>query len=909
MDAPRNADLAASGETWTERTATGRTTAIVASKLQPPPLPNLYRERPRLSARLDAALLDATRLTLVSAAPGYGKSVAVAGWLASRKLATAWLGLERQESDLARFVRYLVAALRSVRPAAGSGSLDLIATGANPGVEELGAAILQEISTSDEPFVLVLDDYHAIDSEPVHGLVGFLIGHWPPFVHTIVITRRDPPLPLARLRAHARLLELGAVDLRYTTDEAALYVTDSMAVKVDAARLAALVERTEGWIAALHLSAVSLDERPLDARFDTFSGTRAELFDYLADEVMTGLTAELREFLIRTSLADRLTPELCDELTGRHDGASLLARATRSNLLLTPADAAGESFRYHPLFADYLRSHLTELERRELHDRMADYLERHGQPEAAIEHALAAHSTERAIRLLELQARPTFEAAELTTLLTWLDALPPERVTASPELASLRAWSLMFMGRLADAIGEVQDHVSTADTVAGGPAEGRLLALHSLVAAVAGPAPVAPGSSALELGHRALALLDGDDFFKAITLQSLGMATWTGGDPRAGFELWREAYAAAIRSGQPMAVLLATAALAGGLNDLGRRQEAEALCRRTLVDFADHRGRPRPIAWLVRMSLGLVLYEANHLEEARFELERGFEAASAYGFGGAMVVWAVEYVALVRQATGEPGAALQGIAGTAKGARSAGIALPSQTGEIEARIRLMQGDVVAAARWADHAVLDVPAGSPMVGQMRADQEVAIARVRLAQNRPGEALALLEPAAARAEGLGLLADLVSILVLEARAHQALGDRPAATGALARAVSIAAAGDYIRRIVDEGDQLTPLLAAARPASPDFVDRLHVAFAAAGRPAEAHREVLSERVLDALTSRELEVLRLMAGGASDAEVAASLYISLATAKWHAANVRSKLEASSRTRAIVRAKELGLI
>lgn len=912
MEPLTGASIPATGEPVALRPPAFRT-PLVATKLAPPPLPRHYRERACLSERLDAALHDATRLTLVSAPPGYGKSVAVAGWLASRGTPAAWLTLEPADNDLVRFVRYLVAALRKVRPNAGAATLDLLATGASPGMEQLGATILEEIAVSDEPFVLVLDDYHVITAEPIHRLVGFLIAHGPPFAHPILLAREDPPLPLARLRAHARLVELRVADLRYAAEEASTYLA-AMAVRLAPEQLEQLVDRTEGWIVGLQLAAVSLRDRPdPGAIVEAFAGSRRAVFDYLAGEVMAGLDGDLRAFVIRTSIADRLTPELCDELTGRSDSSTFLARAEQANLFLIRADAAQGAYRYHQLFADYLRSLLSEEERRELHERVADHLEREGFAQEAMGHALAAGSIDRAVRLLEREARPTFESGELSTLLGWLDALPPERVAASSELASLQAWALMFTGRLAEAMGILQGRLGTAGPHMGGPAEGRLLALQSLLAAVTGPAATVPGSNAVELGRAALELLGDDDFFRALTLQSIGMATWSSGDLAAGFERWREAYEAATRSGQPMTVLPAVAALASGLNDIGRRREGEALCRQTLAEFVDWRGRPRPIAWLVRMTLGLLLYEANDLTEARQELERGFEAAGSYGFGGAMVVWAVEYLALVRQATGSQEAALEAVHATSRGVRSAGMALPSQTAEIEARIRLMQGELAAAALWADHATPDAPAGSPMLGQIRADQDVAIARVRLAQGRPDEALALLRPVKARAETLGAVADLIAIRVLEASAEEAAGRRAAAQRALEEAIRLAAPGGYVRRIVDDGGHVAHLLPLVRNAAPTFVD-LAVAALRPGRgrgaaPAADAAASARSQLLETLTARELDVLRLMGRGASDAEIAQGLFVSLATAKWHAANVRGKLGAKSRTQALVRAQELGLV
>lgn len=311
------------------------------------------------------------------------------------------------------------------------------------------------------------------------------------------------------------------------------------------------------------------------------------------------------------------------------------------------------------------------------------------------------------------------------------------------------------------------------------------------------------------------------------------------------------------------------------------------------------------------MALGLLRYEANDLVEARRQLERGYETAGSLGFSGAMVVWAIEYLALVRQATGSPREALDAVLATSRGLRAAGMVLPSQNAEIEARIRLLQGDAAAAGLWADQARPDVPDGSPMLGQIVADQDLAVSRVRLWQGRPEEALRLLRPVRARAERIGLVADLVTISVLEAGAAEMLGRRAAALRCLEAALANAAGG-HVRRLIDDGRHVAALLPLVRKTAPALVDEVLAGLRGeGGAPALAEvvdAAVARERLLESLTERELDVLGLMARGASDAEVARTLVISLATAKWHAANVRAKLGVRSRVQAVLRAQQLDL-
>ena len=330
---PRDDGIAARAPDRTARRLAGRAGAtafgapLVATKLTPPTLPRGHRERARLSERLDAALDEAVRLTLISAPPGYGKSIAVAGWLAARRLDCAWLSVDAADNDPARFVHYLVAALKKVRRDAGDATLGLVATGATATVDLLGPTIVGEVAASEDPFVLVLDDYQAITAGPIHELIRFLVRNAPPFVHLILVTRHDPPLPLARLRAHARLVELRADDLRHTGDEAAAFLEDVMGVALPSELAARVVDRTEGWAAALQLAALALRDRP-DApeQIEAIASSRRAVYGYLADEVLAGLDEELRAFLVHTSVAGRFTAELAAELTGRDSRGSARPR-------------------------------------------------------------------------------------------------------------------------------------------------------------------------------------------------------------------------------------------------------------------------------------------------------------------------------------------------------------------------------------------------------------------------------------------------------------------------------------------------------------------------------------------------------------------------------------------------------
>jgi LuxR family maltose regulon positive regulatory protein len=868
-----------------------------------------YSERVRVSALLDRALDDKVRLALLSAPPGYGKTIALAGWLQSRGLPCAWLSLDAADNDLARFARYLGAALGSVRPEAEAATLGLVGPGSNATSDLIGAVLVDAMAATDEPFVLVFDDYHVVTAEPVRRLVRFLVEHGPPFVHLVLVTREDPPVPLARLRAHGRLVELRADDLRYSVDEASAYLADAgLVVATDL--VARLVEQTEGWIAGLQLAAISLRDRPdAAALVEAFSGSQRFVLDYLADEVLERIDDDLRSFLVHTSIGERFDVGLCRELSGRDDADALLTRAELANLFLVPLDTERRWYRYHHLFADYLRAQLGEDERRALHERAADYLEAHGLGPEAIDHALAGGSLDRAVGLIEREAVATFEAGELATLLGWLDALPDDRVAASGELVSLRGWALFLTGQVAAARACADSPIAPGIA---GSAEGRLYALRVVLD------PFFPSErGADDLAGASLELLGADDPVRALTLLALGTTRLSRGEFVAAIETLRLALASARRTGQSMTAAAAATVLGLALVATGSRSEAEVLARELLEDRRAPGSPAGAAAWfVVHWLLGIARYEAGDPPEARAELERGYAAAARFGLDRTFGLGVPDaYLALARQATASPEAALETVRAVARDARAAGATrVAAQAAETEARIRLMQGDLAAAATWAEQEPAHVGGGVADSG--RQVRDLTIARVRLAQSRPAEARGQLAAARGAAEAVNSVAELITIGILDAAVADATGRRAAARRSLEAAVRLAGPGGYVQRFVDDGRSVAHLLPLVRKASPTFVDRVTTAVDDAVGPRRARARVghavwqdAAGQLLEPLTARELDVLRLMAEGATNADIARRLAVSVGTAKWHVGNVRAKLGVSNRTQALVRAQELGLV
>jgi LuxR family transcriptional regulator, maltose regulon positive regulatory protein len=411
---------------------------LVETKLYPPKLRRSLVARPRLSGRLSRGA--ESRLTLISAPAGFGKTTLLAEWLAATRTerSVAWLSLEESDSQPASYWTYLITALQAVVPGVGASTL-LLLQSAQPPIETVLATVLNELGIVPNDIYLVLDDYHLIDSADVQAGMTFLVEHLPPQVHLVVSTREDPALPLARLRGRGELVEVRAADLRFTLDEVAAYLNDVIGLDLAASDIAALEGRTEGWIAALQLAALSMEGRDDVAGFIAgFAGDDRYIVDYLVDEVLGRQPAHVRSFLVQISLLDRLSGPLCDAVTGQHRGKAMLESLDRANLFVVPLDDSRRWYRYHHLFADVLQTHLIDEHPDRvaaLHRRASQWYERNGEPSQAIRHALAAGDVERAAGLVELELPALRRRRQEATIRGWIDAIPGEVVRVRPVLA------------------------------------------------------------------------------------------------------------------------------------------------------------------------------------------------------------------------------------------------------------------------------------------------------------------------------------------------------------------------------------------------------------------------------------------------------------------------------------------
>ncbi len=904
---------------------------LMSTKLYVPPLRAEWVPRPRLLARLSAG--TAGKLTLISAPAGFGKTTLLSEWARRHEdeatsgghpPRVAWVSLDRGDNDPARFWAYVIAALQTLQPGLGATALALLPSPPLPGDEAVLTALLNDIAGAPEegkrparPYILVFDDYHLIDAQPIHDGVAFLLDHLPPSLHLVIATRSDPPLPLARLRGQGQLAELRARDLRFTADEAAAFLERAVGGELSRADVLAVTARTEGWIVGMQLAALSLqgqDRETLANAIAALTGSQRHILDYLLEEVLQQQPAGVQTFLLQTAILDRLSGPLCEAVTGQGDGQATLERMEKGNLFLVPLDDERRWYRYHHLFADLLRKRLRQLHpdlEPDLHRRASAWHERTGALPAAIDHALAADDRERAAQLIAGEAEAAWGRGEHATLLRWLQALPPTLVAACPHLGVYHAFLLFVAGKYQEAEGHVQA-VERALSAAGAPPEppdpdrrqvqGMAAAVRAYVALFQGDI-----AATIRFSRQALAALpERVSQWRNTAALALADAHSLSGDMVAAEQALAEAVKASRATGNPFLILLAHSKLAINQMSRGHLRRADEICRQELQLLREKGLSQTAMAGRLYATWGEVLCEWNDLDGATSCMDRALALSGQEG-NVAALAWGYLLqvrVLFARQDLAGMAGALQKLEELAQES-DVPIWVVNGTAAWKARLWVAQGSLSAAA------ALLAERGVSANGQptyLRAAEYLSLVRLLMAQGRWSEAMVLLERLLAESEGGGRTGWVIGMLALEALALQAQGDAARAIGALARALALAEPEGYVRAFADEGPPLARLLyeAAARGVAPEYSRQLLATFPAAPPVAAQQRRT---GLIEPLSERERELLRLIAEGLSNQEIAQRLYISLPTVKWHTTNIYGKLGVRSRTQAVARARALGIL
>ena len=895
--------------------------------------------RPRLGARLNEG--SKGKLTLVSAPAGCGKSTLLGAWASelSGGRSVAWLSLDPGDDDPARFWRYFVTAVGNVQPGTGATALALLGSPQAPPMEVVLTTLLNDLADIDADSVLVLDDYHLIESGAIHEALAFLIDHLPQRVHLVIATRADPPLPLARLRARSELHELRVTDLRFTPEEAATFLNEDMGLELSAEDIAELEGRTEGWIAGLQMAALAMrDHTNVPGFIAAFTGSNRHVVDYLAEEVLGQLSEELRAFLLKTSVLDRVCAPLCNTVTGGTDGQTTLERLEHANLFVIPLDDERRWYRYHHLFADVLRQRLHQAHAElvpDLHQRAGGWFEEEGLVPEAIHHALAARDWERAIRLIESSGMTVVLSQQGQTLLGWIDKIPEELGRERPVLCTIRALALAFSNRPDAAEASLQQ----AERCLGGnpvtdearTISGRAAVIRAAIARFSGDL-----QRCVALSRRALELLPETEATareRASAAVNGVLAYQVSGDVRPANERRLEAAVAAFRdSGAPIALL-------NGINHLARmralqgRLRAAADTHEEASSVASGRYGVRDLVNSAAYYAGLgdIHRERNDLDSAERYLRRGTDLVAGTIMVEADVV-THGYISLARlqQARGRGADAFATLGEFANLARQRDFAarLLARGEAAQAMLSLKQDDLFTAVNWAEASELgayDEPS------YPREAEFLVLARVLIAQGRLDpmgshldDALDLLDRLLGEAEAGGRMSSVIDIMALRALALQARRESSEALAALERSLILAEPEGYVRVFVDEGAPMAALLSefpkrrlrgpgdARRRAVSVYARLLLSVFESphtSTEPPVGGAPESDQPMFDPLTAREREVLELIAEGLSNREIADRLFIATSTVKGYVHSLLRKLEADSRTKAIPRARELHLL
>ena len=784
----------------------------------------------------------------------------------------------------------------------------------------------------DEQRVLVLDDYHVITSADAHEAMTFLLDHLPDQLHLMMATRSDPPLPLARLRSRGQLVEIRGADLRFTRDEAREFLNQAMGLELDTADVDALEERTEGWIAGLQLAALSLRAMPtrpeVEDFIEAFTGSNRFVIDYLADEVLARQPTDVRDFLLRTAVLDRLTGPLCDAVLGRTGSAAVLETLDRDNLFVVPLDTERSWYRYHHLFADVLHARLLAEDPGlvpQLHGRASDWYAAHGLVADAVRHALAAEDFARAAHLVEEALPEVRRARQDNLLLTWIRALPGPVVRRSPVLCVVAGWARMMTGDLDG----LEAYLDDADAALEAGAHDQELAATWAVTEELRTVPAtilvyraslaqARGDVAGTVRHAQGALdLAGpeDHFVRGGAGGFLGLAAWAAGDIDEAVVTFSEAVRSLHAAGNLVDELDSTIVLADMWIAAGRPSRARQLYEQALRT-ATGNGEPYPRA-TADLHVGLAELDLElddlsgaeeHLEAARILGERSSITENRHR-------WSV-VMSRVRAARGDAGSAMQLLDQAAALFRHGFYPDVRPIGAMQARLQVATGDLASAASWSEERGLSVDADPDFLHEYEL---LTLVRLLLAEHRAGQSTsearleavrALLERLYAAAVDAGRDGSVLEIRMLQALVHDAGGDRDSALEVLGRALAEDPEPEsHVRLYLDEGAAMRDLLTSAAHQDQDQIVRDRARRLLERLQPVPEGRTAQPALVDPLSQRELEVLRLLDSELTGPQIADELYVSLNTLRTHTKRIFTKLDVKTRAAAVRSAHEHGLI
>jgi len=874
------------------------TTPLLSTKLYiPPNRPDLV-SRPQLIEQLNKGLTH--QLTLVSAPAGFGKSTLLSAWVQQVEADSqvTWLSLDEGDNDLTRFLTYIIAALQTIESNIGQGALAALQSPGVVNIEVVLTIILNEIAELPKNVILVLDDYHVIESQIIDQALTFLLEHLPTQLHLVIASRIDPTLPLSRLRARRQIAEVRANDLRFSLDEVTNFFNRVIGFDLSAQDVEALDARTEGWVAGLQLTALSIP-RSGDVRefVRSFTDSNRYILDYLGEEVFSRQPQNIQDFLLRTSLLDRLTGPLCDALSGRNDGDATLESLDRENLFIIPLDNERCWYRYHHLFADFLQRRLRQTQPKlvsMLHCQASDWYTGHDFQFEAIHHALAGDDFEKVADLIEENGLNLIGQGAFTSVQKYIDTLPRNTVRERPYLCVYHAWASNFSHHL-DAIEPYLEDAQRALLTLNQPTDDNITRdIHGHIATLRAWNARRQRDNALAINLLKDAvdyLGDGNPFVRTFTELNLGLAYLDDRELVEAADSLRNAVSLGYETKNELASLLAISHLAAILILQGRLHEAAKLCRNTIRDQLARHEKPHPTMAMIYLRLGWVLAEWNDVDGFFANLSQGVILANQIGYD-AVVKAGSQAMAWYQPLLAEQGKIIE---------------FSKDVAKIIDRVMSLDNDddnstienQNVETYLSDDSYFEIFPGYSHHAQANKLAE---------EDRLEEALALLGriyESAQKVEGIGLMIEARSA---EALICQSQGDIDRALDALEDALSLGEPEGYVRTFVDRDEPMAKLLAetAERGFMPDYTSKLLTAFDTNN---QGNIPLPRQPLVEPLSKREVEVLQLIAQGLSNREISERLFLALSTVKGHNRNIFAKLQVQRRTEAVARARELGLV
>lgn len=910
---------------------------LLVTKLHLPSPCSPLVQRKRLLEKLNQGF--SSKLILISAAAGFGKTTVLSEWVQQAKLPIGWLSLDERDNDPTRFWLYVVTALQQGVPHLGEATLAMLQSPEQLPFEAFLIPLINEFAQLQTNLILVLDDYHLITATVIHDALNFVLEHLPTQVHLAIATRVHPPLALAKLRVRAQLTELGANDLRFTDAEATTFLHQSLSGPLTASQVATLQNKTEGWVAGLQLATLSLQGAANSASLiDSFKGNQQHILDYLVEEVLERQPQSLQSFLLRTSILEQMCASLCEAVVGdtTMNGATTLEQLERLNLFMVPLDQDRTWYRYHHLFAESLRHilHRTEPDRiSDYHLRAAQWYEQQGWIAEAIQHAISGQSFEYAAHLIEQEIQtsenPRFDAIVLRHA---LNKLPAQLTDRRPWLLVAKAWVGFTSSQFAEAIAAIQtleqclkENSSTTENTD---------RLWGLIIALKGMQARQQGNTAesTECMEKALRLLPQDNsWLRSLILLNLGVTYFVADNYEAAKQLLHEVSRIGKARGTADPAIAGLYLQAQFLTLRGELDKATSLCQQGLELATERHWLATYAGVLVQVALADLLREQNQLDTAAQHLIQSIDRAIQNRQPGLMMGFIT--LARVRQAQGD----WQGAWAAIREAERCQPWLWSTILSVEAckaRLYLAEGNLEGAFpselcealnTWVESSGLSI---EDNLHYNRTEQfpkaseldYLTYARVLVAQGKHEtshlqNALRLLIRIQEFAHAGGRTVRVMEALLLQSLVFQAQGDLDHSLDALNQALNIPRQGHYTRLFLDEGKPMAELLqlAVSKKIHPDATKRLLRIFdSVQEKPTVTNQpliEPLTDALIEPLSERELEVLQYLATGMSNQAIADQLFVSLAAVKWHARNIYGKLEVNNRTQAVARARELGLL